>query len=230
MNTKLATLRRGLSAWRETEATRRLWFGWIFGGAMFAFVCLMSSCSTTNAVYSANPPPFEPAAPSYDRLAMEEGDTISVTFQYSTNFNTVQRIGLDGKVNLQTVGMIRAAGLTVHQFEDQLMALYKPELKDDPIIVKVVTPAAAVYVTGAVTRPGKIAMDRPMTLVDAVMEAGGYDPYRAKLSRTTVLRIENGAQMLYRVNLERALNGEETMPFYLKPFDVVRIPAKTFNF
>lgn len=231
MKTKFVNSRYCDSARQKTKFRRRLWFEWLAAGAMFAFACAMiSGCSTVPTEYSSEFTPFDAAAPSYDKLPMEEGDTISVTFQYSTNFDTVQRIGLDGNVNLQSVGLVKASGKTVHQFQDELAALYKPEAKDDPITVKVVNPAAAVYVTGAVTRPGKIPMDRPMTIVDAVMEAGGFDPYRAKLSQTTVLRIENGAEAIYRVNLERVLNGQDTVPFYLKPFDVVRIPTKTFNF
>ena len=69
-----------------------------------------------------------------------------------------------------------------------------------------------------------------MTALEAVMEAGGFDPTRAKLSQASVLRIENGRQKAYHVNLERVLEGEEETPFYLRPFDIVHVPSKTFNF
>ena len=62
------------------------------------------------------------------------------------------------------------------------------------------------------------------------MEAGGYDPYRADLSNVRVLRVENGRQKNYRVNLKRVLRGREDAPFYLKPFDVIQVATKTFNF
>jgi len=62
------------------------------------------------------------------------------------------------------------------------------------------------------------------------MEAGGYDPYRADLSHVLVLRVENGRQKSYRVNLRRILQGRDDAPFYLKPFDVIQVTTKTFNF
>jgi polysaccharide export outer membrane protein len=72
-------------------------------------------------------------------------------------------------------------------------------------------------------------MERPLTALDAVMEAGGFDPNRARLDRVTVLRIENGQQRLYKLNLKDVIEGKATTPFYLKPFDNVHIPEKRFN-
>jgi protein involved in polysaccharide export with SLBB domain len=73
-------------------------------------------------------------------------------------------------------------------------------------------------------------MERPMTALEAVMEAGGFDPTRAKLAQASVLRIENGKQKAYHINLQKVLEGEEETPFYLRPFDIVHVPSKTFNF
>ena len=73
-------------------------------------------------------------------------------------------------------------------------------------------------------------MERPMTVMEALVEAGGYDPYRAKLSSVIVLRVEDGQQKTYKINVNRMLDGKEDSPFYLKPFDVLQVPTKTFNF
>ena len=89
---------------------------------------------------------------------------------------------------------------------------------------------ASVYVSGAVFRPGKVVMERPLTALEAVMEAGGFDPTRAKLSDASVLRIENGKEHAYHINLQKMLEGEVEAPFYLRPFDIVHVPSKTFNF
>lgn len=167
---------------------------------------------------------------AYATNNLVEGDVISITFQYSTNFNAVQKIGLDGKLNLQGAGLVPAAGKTPLQLQNDLTSLYKGQVKDDPVTVKIVAAEAAVYVTGAVTRPGKIPLERPLTVLEAIMEAGGYDPYRADLSEVLVLRVEHGRQKTYRVNLKRVLAGRAETPFYLKPFDVVQVANKTFNF
>jgi polysaccharide export outer membrane protein len=176
------------------------------------------------------PLPPGPGAANYSTNLLEQGDTVSVTFQYSTNFNATQKIGLDGTLNLESVGLVKAAGKTPQQLETELARLYKPQIKDDIVTVKLVAAVSAFYVSGAVFRPGKITLERPMTILEGIMEAGGFDPNRAKLSDVTVLRIDDGRQHVYHVNLKQTLRGKDESPFYLRPFDVVYVPNKTFNF
>jgi protein involved in polysaccharide export with SLBB domain len=191
----------------------------------------VASCKTSYDVVNPSTSAFTPFSPIPAQTnLLHEGDVISIEFRYSTNFNTVQKIGMDGFVNLPSAGVVMAAGKTVLQLQNELISLYKTEAKDDPITVKMVAVASAVYVTGAVSHPGKIVLDRPMTVVEAIAEAGGVDPYRAKLSKVSVIRVNDGRQKVYWLNLNRALAGEDPDIFYLKPFDVVRVPVKTFNF
>ena len=159
-----------------------------------------------------------------------EGDTISVTFQYSTNFNSIQKIGMDGSINLESVGQVKAAGKTPLQLQEQTARLYQPQIKDDVVTVRVVAAASSIYVSGAVLRPGKIPFDRPMTVLEGIMEAGGFDPNRAKLSSVRVIRLEHGQQRIYYLNLQDVLQSGAENPFFLKAFDIVHVPLKTFNF
>jgi protein involved in polysaccharide export with SLBB domain len=68
-----------------------------------------------------------------------------------------------------------------------------------------------------------------MTVLEAIMEAGGFDPNRAKLSEVTVIRNEKGKQTNYRVDLKKVIAGRDPNPFYVKPFDIIHVPVKTFN-
>lgn len=172
----------------------------------------------------------DPGTADYATNLLHEGDVISITFEYATNFNAVQKITLDGLLNLDTVGTVKAAGKTPLELQNELAKIYKPETQEDTVTVKLVSAMSSVYVSGAVFRPGKVVMERPLTALEAVMEAGGFDPTRAKLSDARVLRIEGGRQHVYHVDLSRVLEGNEEAPFYLKPFDIVHVPSKTFNF
>ena len=191
-----------------------------------------AGCSTSSTTFSdvRLPAPAGPGTPNYATNVLHEGDMVSITFQYSTNFNALQKITLDGSLNLESVGLIRAAGRTPVELQAELAKAYKPLVKDDVVTVKLVSAVDGVYVSGAVSRPGRIPLERPMTVMEAVMEAGGFDPNRARLSEVIVLRIEHGKQLAYHVNLKNVLQGKEETPFYLRPFDIVHVPTKTFNF
>jgi len=186
---------------------------------VFAEVALTPATATTPARFTSTT--------NY----LQEGDVIGISFQYSTNFNTVQKIGLDGTLNLEGVGAVKAANKTILQLQGELAGLYQSQAKDDPILVRVISTTAVVYVSGAVNHPSRIPLERPLTVLEAIMEAGGFDTYRAKLSKVSVWRIENGRQRTYQLNLQGVFEGKDnSKPFYLQSGDVVFVAAKTFNF
>jgi polysaccharide biosynthesis/export protein len=224
---------------RQRLTDRPAWFqGYLrltlFLSLLPAECVLLAGCQNSydeyNTQMAAAVADFQAGAPDYSTNRLQEGDVVSITFRYSTNFNTVQKIGLDGTLNLDVAGQVKAVNQTVLQLQNELTPLYQSQAKDDPITVKVVSPEAAVYVAGAVNRPGKIPMDRPMTAMEAIMEAGGFDPLQANMADVLVLRVENDRERTYRLNLKRVFDGRDDSVFYLKPFDIVRVSAKTFNY
>lgn len=204
--------------------------------AVVIALLLITGCGSTHQNFSTAPsasgtiPPADPGMENYSTNVLHEGDVVSITFQYSTNFNIVQKIALDGTLNLNMVGPVTVAGKTVPELQQELAKVYQSLAKDDVITVNLVSSGAIVYISGAVLRPGSLEMDHPLTVLEAVMGSGGFDNTRAKLSDVTVLRIVDGRQEAYHINLNRILAGREKIPFYLKPYDIIYVPAKVFNY
>lgn len=163
-------------------------------------------------------------------MQLREGDVLRITFENVTNLNTTIAIPLDGSISLQLVGQTKVAGKTVPELQTSLITLYEPHIKSTEITVTRVSSAASYTVGGAVARPGKLPLERPLTVLEAIMEAGGVMTARAKVSDVSVFRIENGKRINYQFNLKKALRGQEQSLFYIKPFDVIYVPEKTFNF
>jgi polysaccharide export outer membrane protein len=90
------------------------------------------------------------------------------------------------------------------------------------VVVSLESAAAGVYVSGEVLRPGKIPLDRPMTALEAVMEAGGFTKF-ANPKQVIVVRNEKGRNQRYVLNMNDALSGAESTPFYVRPFDVLYV-------
>jgi len=201
-----------------------------------AFPTLLALLVIFSAGCASKPPTFPATGipdirtASYATNLLQEGDVVSVEFQYTTNFNTLQKISMDGTLILNSAGAVKAAGKTVEELQAELSRIYRPQIQNDVVTVKLVSSASSLYIAGAVIRPGKIPMDRPMTALEAVMEAGGWDPAHAKLTDVTVLRLEDGRQKTYSVDLYKTLRGMNDQPFYLRPFDIIYVPLKTFNY
>jgi polysaccharide export outer membrane protein len=218
---------RGLnSAVGRREGTQLIAvFFWLVTGLFWVTGCGSSRPDVPTA-WSSLPAGVQP----YRSTQLQEGDVVQVVFQGATNLNTQQRIQLDGTIQMQFIGPVPALGKTPTELQAELIKLYEPQLKLNEITVTVVSQASAIYVSGAVLRPGKLPYDRSMTVLQAIMEAGGYDPRRAKLSEVVVFRVENGLQMSYKLDLKRLLKGQDSGVFHLQPFDIVHVPEKTFNF
>ncbi len=133
--------------------------------------------------------------------------------------------------NLRPVGFESGASLDNESTNVSGTAAPKPSpgRRDGFLGTEFFSTIYSIYVGGAVHRPGKLPVDRPMTPLEAIMEAGGFDPDRARLAEVTVLRVEDGKQLTFRLNLKRVLQGTDPSPFYLKPFDVVHVPCRVFG-
>ena len=100
------------------------------------------------------------------------------------------------------------------------------QISSKEVIVFVQSSSFPVFVSGAVIHPGKILSDHPITALEAVMEAGGFDYNTANLKSVKVIRNENGVMKNYVVNLKSILDGNANKPFYLKPSDIVYVPER----
>ena len=79
---------------------------------------------------------------------------------------------------------------------------------------------------GAVLRPGKLMAERPLTVFEAVMEAGGPDFARANLKEVLLLRETTNGLTTSKFNLKAMLSGRSTTSYYVKPSDVIYVREK----
>jgi polysaccharide export outer membrane protein len=169
--------------------------------------------------------PVEPADQA-NAIILREGDVLKITFPGAPNLNDSQQIRRDGKIALSMVGEVVAAGLTPADLEKEILKLYSSQLVTKEVTVTVTSSSFPIFVTGAVIRPGKILSDHPITALEAIMEAGGFDYTKADLGHVRVVRNEKDATKNYTLNLKQAFEAKQSTPFYLKPSDIVYVPEK----
>jgi polysaccharide export outer membrane protein len=161
-----------------------------------------------------------------ETVVLREGDDLKISFPSSSNLDTTQQIRRDGKIVLPLVGEVQAAGETPNELQQNLIKLYEPQISSKEVIVAVESAVFPVYVTGCVIRPGTVSTDQPITALEAIMSAGGFDYTKANLKAVRVIRRENGTSESYTVNLKIVMQGKDNDPFYLKPDDIVYVPER----
>jgi polysaccharide export outer membrane protein len=159
------------------------------------------------------------------QLLLREGDSVRISFPGAPTLNTIQQIRRDGNITLPLVGEFKAAGLAPSQMEKELVKLYDPHLQVKEVNVAVESSILAVYVTGAVLRPGKIMSDRPISAMEAVLEAG-VDYTKANLKKVRLIRQQNGGTEFHILNLKQPLLGKPSESFDLKPGDIIYVPER----
>ena len=139
----------------------------------------------------------------------------------------------DGRISVPLVGDVMAVGLTPSQvaadIQEKLAAFVR-----DPQVAVILTELRSheylsrVRVTGAVRQPISLPYRQGMTVLDAVLAAGGVNEFAAA-DRSSLYRREGDETSSYAVRLDRIINrGDLETNFTVAPGDIITVPERTF--
>ena len=157
---------------------------------------------------------------------IQVGDRLEVKFFYSPELNEQVIVRPDGRISLQLVQEIVAAGLTPSELMKVIVEKYSAELKKPEVTVIVRSfGAQKIYVDGEVNKPGMVPILGLMTALQAISQAGGMKE-SAQVSEVLIIRRGAGNRpMAFPVNLDKALDGTDmSQDIALAPFDIVYVP------
>jgi polysaccharide export outer membrane protein len=197
----------------------------VLGLTLTAAVFFTSGCQTEQPRIPE--PAGQTVAEHSDPIILREGDILKIDFPGAQELDSSQPIQRDGNITVKSIGEIKAAGKTLEQLRKDLLEKSGSSLVTKEVIITLQSSAFPVYVIGAVLRPGKVMSDHPLTVLMAVMEAGGFDFAKANLKNVTVLRQEVDHLNKFTMNMRKIMEGiNDDQPFYLKPGDIVYVKEK----
>ena len=160
-------------------------------------------------------------------------DRVQVTVWHEPELSVTAPVRPDGKISVPIIGDVEAGGRTASEVADIIKKRLSAYVRD-PNVVVILTELRSheflsrVRVTGAVRTPRSIPHRQGMTVLDAILEAGGINdfaaPGRTKLYRkvkdkTEVLDIELG---------DLLRKGRIESNFTLRPGDIITVPERLF--
>jgi len=210
----------------------RLFFGEqraAFSGTAIAWMLLATAIFSYSAGCQSQQKAAAPVqATVHPSVVLAAGDIVRITFPGAPELNQAQKIRPDGKIGLPLVGEVDATGKSLSALQDDLARLYKSKLQNPTVVLSLELTSAAIYISGAVNKPGKIMLERPMTALEAIMEAGGFTAGLANPKKVILVRQEGGQHRTQVLDLSPALRNESTGAIYLKPYDVLVIQERMF--
>jgi protein involved in polysaccharide export with SLBB domain len=189
---------------------------------------LLTAAASACAPVVKNPTPLRmvPAPEPGWEYKLHVGDELDVKFFFNPDLNERLIVRPDGRISLQLVPEIVAAGMTPRELTDLLKQEYSKELSNPELTVIVRSFAAqVVFVGGEVEKPGELRLVGPLTILQAVSVAQGFKP-TARMSEVIVIRRNpDRTPLVVAVNLQRAIDGSDlAQDLALTPYDIVFVP------
>ena len=138
-----------------------------------------------------------------------------------------------GMISMPLVGDVVAAGLTPTEVAENIRGRLSQFVRDPQVAVIVETLASHEYltrirVTGSVQTPVSMTYRQGMTVLDAVLDAGGVTELAAA-NRTKLFRKNGDESQTIEIELGRILDkGDLETNYRLQPGDVIIVPDRVF--
>lgn len=140
-------------------------------------------------------------------------DTLSVKVFKMPDLSGDYEVDLTGQIALPLIGSVRAVDLTTAELDDRLTAKLSEKYLQNPDISVGVKSSTRrnVTVDGAVTKVGTFSVNGPMTLIQAVAQAGG-PTQDANPRRVAIFRQIGGQRQSAAFDLTAIRRGEAPDP------------------
>jgi protein involved in polysaccharide export with SLBB domain len=178
---------------------------------------------TTDPLPLADRSAEAPIAPA--PYVIHVGDRLGVQFYQNPELNNDVIVRPDGKISLQLVGDLQAAGIEPVRLSALIDDAYRNELTTPRATVVVRELGGKVYIGGEVNKPGVVPLTDHLTLVAAVESAGGFRD-TAHLSQVVLIRRDaRGQPVGFAVDVRPVIGGlDPGLDVPLQSNDVAYIP------
>jgi len=188
----------------------------------------LAACASSPGLSQAPPVDDAPAVGEY-RIGVD--DLVQVSVWRNPELGITVPVRPDGKISVPLIGDVVAGGKSpadvAKDIQDKLVAYVR-----DPQVAVILTDLRSheylsrVRVTGAVRQPISIPFRQGMTVLDAVLAAGGLTNFAAS-DRAELYRRNGDGTRSYKVSLDKILNhGDLSTNFAVAPGDVITVPER----
>lgn len=204
-----------------------------FRATLYVSVALLTlaACATTPTEEQVSKKKEPPTKEAPYKLGVD--DRVQVAVWRNPDLSVEVPVRPDGKISVPLIGDVQAAGLTPMEVAASIKSKLAYFIRD-PYVSIIVTDLQSheylsrVRVTGAVRNPQSIPYRHGMTVLDAVLAAGGINDFAAP-NRTRVHRKEKNKVEVIPIHLGTIMTkGGLDSNIYVKPGDVISVPERLF--
>ena len=198
--------------------------------ALVALLPALSACNTGGG--SSQAPPVAVAGGDVDVYLIGVDDIVQVSVWRNPELGITVPVRPDGKISVPLVGDVDAGGRTPADVGADIQEKLSAYVRDPQVAVILTDLRSHEYlsrvrVTGAVRQPVSIPYRQGMTVLDAVLAAGGVTEFAAP-DRSDLHRRSAGGSSSHQVRLDRILGrGDLSTNYTVAPGDVITVPERS---
>jgi len=204
--------------------------GWIIVAAM---TLIVSGCESVGRVPDSAEVGTQRSASIEGDYRIGVDDRVQVTVWRNPELSVTAPVRPDGKISVPIIGDVEAGGRTPSEVAEIIKSRLSAYIRE-PNVAVILTELRSheflsrVRVTGAVRTPRSIPHRQGMTVLDAVLEAGGTNDF-ASPNRTKLYRKVKDKVDVFDVDLGDILKkGRLETNLLLRPGDVITVPERLF--
>ena len=204
-----------------------------FAGLLAVMLALLLAGCASGGASSKSAPPQQ-ATTAVENYLIGVDDIVQVSVWRNPELGITVPVRPDGMISVPLVGDVAAGGRTPADVASDIQKKLGDYVRDPQVAVILTELRSHEYlsrvrVTGAVRQPISIPYRQGMTVLDAVLAAGGINEFAAPDRSDLFRKNKDETTATYPVRLDRILNrGDLSTNYTVAPGDVIVIPERTF--
>ena len=195
-------------------------------------LALVGGCATIQpSANTADAPTVAPRAQAVTDYLIGVDDIVQVTVWRNPELGITVPVRPDGRISVPLVGDVGAGGRTTTQVAEDIQTKLATYVRDPQVAVILTDLRSHEYlsrvrVTGAVRQPVSLPYRAGMTVLDAVLAAGGLTEF-ASANRTGLFRKIEDSSVRHPVELDSILKrGDLRTNHEVAPGDIITVPER----
>ncbi len=191
------------------------------GKILLFALSLMFVCAKADLAVAAD----KPAADKPDIYRLHQGDTLQVSVWREDTLKAKVVVLPDGSITFPLAGRIEVFGLSTPEAEQLIASKLKAFLPDPNVSVVIEgTAGNNAFVLGKVMKSGPIIISGPLSVLQAISMAGGFDKFADEGGIKVIREMSNG-QSLLPVHYKDIISGTDmSTNIQLKAGDTIVVP------
>jgi polysaccharide biosynthesis/export protein len=171
------------------------------------------------------PKPAQVRAESDDHYIIQPSDVLEIFVWKEPELSRKVLVRPDGRISFPLVQDLQAAGTTPVVLKERIEEQLK-EYLDSPNVTIIVDSIQSykVFVTGKVQKPGEFVREKPVSVLQALTLAGGFQDY-ANRNSISVIRKMGDRNQVFDFHYDDVIRGRKAeLNIMLQSGDVVVVP------